>query len=166
MAALFNVFGGKRPDITPAQVLGALAAAVGPACSLAGVDLSTAQLAAVDDLKIIGLGLIGADAVLRIGRNVKDGKVEAAGLVAPGEPPIGPVGAEVPYEAPLEGVSAPMEAPLDPAEIDGLYDGEYGDGDGDYADGDYSEDLVDDLEDDARAIERDELAGVPGEDDR
>lgn len=84
---LARIFGGHRPDITPAQVVGGAFASVGPVCVLLGVHLSKIQLGAVDDLKLIALGLIGADAAVRIGRNIKDGKVEAAALSSPTVPP-------------------------------------------------------------------------------
>lgn len=146
MSVLHNTFGGKRPDITAAQWIGALAAGLGPVLTLVGTNMSDEQLAAVDDLKVIGLALIGADAFLRIGRNIKDGRVEAAGLAAPGEPPVGPEGL---YEDPLSVTSVPMEAPLEAAEIDAFDE----------------DDLIeetDDLEDHAQAIEREEIAGVDG----
>ena len=134
-----KIFGGNRPDITPAQVVGGAFAAVGPVCVLLGVHLSKVQLGAVDDLKLIALGLIGADAAVRIGRNLKDGKVEAAALSSTSTPPdttktvtgadttttvsvdgrevAGAVAAHVPEEAPLEVEeieSLPPEVSSDP----------------------------------------------------
>lgn len=168
MGPLLNTFGGKRPNITAAQWIGALAAGIGPALTLAGTNLSADQLAAVDDLKVVGLGLIGADAFLRIGRNIKDGRVEAAGLAAAGEPPVGPT--EVPasngFHVPtLPGMAAPVEAPLAPEEIAALDDGALEAGyEEDLAPGELEEDLTGDLEDHATAIEEEELTGVGGRD--
>lgn len=154
------------PDITPAQIIGAIAAAAGPVCRLAGIDLSAEQLAAVDDLKVIGLGLIGADAALRIGRNVKEGKVRAAALtptapqpVPPGAHAAGPLPVAPVIEGP--GTAMPVEAPLDPAEIEQLI-GEV-DGLGDEGDSPGDDAGVADLDDEARAIEAEELAGVAEE---
>lgn len=166
VAALRKVFGGQMPDITPAQVIGAIAAAAGPVCRLAGIDLSAEQLGAIDDLKVIGLGLIGADAALRIGRNVKEGKVRAAALAPTGPQPV-PPGATGPIAvAPaLEGLGngVPVEAPLDPAEIDELT-GEV-DGLDDEVEASGDDAGVADLDDEARAIEAEELTGV-AEDER
>lgn len=145
MALLHNTFGGKRPDITAAQLIGAAAAGVGPVLALAGAKLSDKQRAAADDLKVIALALIGADAVLRVGRNIKDGMVEAAGLATPSEPPLGPLTDDGLHEVPLLGMD-PLEAPLEAAEIDA-----------------FDDDLTDDLDDEAQAIEREEiLGGVDG----
>ena len=157
--ALLNVFRGPRPDITAAQVIGAIAAAVGPVCQLVGIGLSPDQLKAVDDLKVIGLGLIGADAALRIGRNMREGRVRAAALAIPPEPPPAALAAPAFGEAPPEAAEmAFTEAPLEAAEIGGLGE-EIGIDDlGDEID-------VGDLEDEALSIEEEELAGVPEEDE-
>lgn len=80
------IFSGHRPDITPAQAIGGAFAAIGPICVLVGLHLSKNQLGALDDLKLVALSVIGADAAVRIGRNLKDGKVEAAAISAPTAP--------------------------------------------------------------------------------
>jgi hypothetical protein len=93
---VLNIFRGGRPDITPAQAIGALFAVIAPICVLAGVDLGAAQQDALEQLKLVGLGLFGADAAIRIGRNYADGKTQAAAHIAaaqsmpldPGDPPI------------------------------------------------------------------------------
>lgn len=79
---MLNIFRGQRPDITPAQAIGALFAAVGPVCVLVGVHLDPSQLDALDTLKFVGVGLFGADAAVRIGRNVADGRTQAAAMLA------------------------------------------------------------------------------------
>jgi hypothetical protein len=61
---------GKRPDITPAQIVAAVFGALGPVLVLLGVDLDPARDQALDQLKWIALGLFGADAAIRVGRNV------------------------------------------------------------------------------------------------
>ncbi|HEX8743518.1 MAG TPA: hypothetical protein VF712_10315 [Thermoleophilaceae bacterium] len=166
--ALLNVFRGPRPDITAAQVIGAIAAAVGPVCQLVGIGLSPDQLKAVDDLKVIGLGLIGADAALRIGRNMREGRVRAAALAIPPEPPPAALAAPAFGEAPPEAAEmAFTEAPLEAAEIGGLGE-EIGIDDlGEEIGIDDLGDEIDvgDLEDEALSIEEEELAGVPEEDE-
>lgn len=79
---MFGIFRGQRPDITPAQAIGAIFAAVGPALVLVGVHLDPTQVDALDQLKFVGLGLFGADAVVRVGRNVADGRTQAAAMTA------------------------------------------------------------------------------------
>lgn len=61
---------GNMPDITPAQVVAAFFASLLPVLTLAGVDLSLEQIDALSDLKLVALGLVGADAAIRVGRNL------------------------------------------------------------------------------------------------
>lgn len=83
-----NLVGGHRPDITPAQIIGAAGAALGPVCILVGIHLSKQQIGAVDDLKVIALGLLGADAFLRVGRAHADAKIKAASFGGDGPPKV------------------------------------------------------------------------------
>lgn len=89
---------GNRPDITPAQLVAAGFAAVQPVCVLVGAHLSTQQVDALGDLRVVAVGLVVGDAAIRIGRNVHDAKVSAAGLVAANgkhsPPALPPAGAE------------------------------------------------------------------------
>lgn len=64
------MFKGKMPDITPAQIIAAVFGALFPALTLIGVDLSAEQKDALEELKWLALGLFGADAAIRVGRNV------------------------------------------------------------------------------------------------
>lgn len=155
MAGILNIFRGDRPDITAAQIFGALLVAVGPILQLAGIPLEGVKADAVDDLKVIGLGLMGSDAALRIGRNIKQGKVEAAALTASAPAAAAPAPAPSPAAEVGGGL---VEVPLDPMEIDAL-NGDLG--------ADYAEDpdvATDDLDDEALAIAEEELAHVPAED--
>lgn len=104
---MLEVFRGKRPDLTPAQVVGVLVGGVPIVSNLLHVfgvfDLSHEQSQALQDTLTWGgvfAGLLfGSDAVLRSARNHADAKVEAAALApAPslaqlggGEPPVGPI---------------------------------------------------------------------------
>lgn len=58
-----------KPDLTTAQILGALLAAIYPVLTLIGVELSAEQQDALNNLIIIGTGLIGGDALIRFGRS-------------------------------------------------------------------------------------------------
>jgi hypothetical protein len=60
----------KTPDFTPAQIVAAVFGAILPVLTLVGVELSPAQVAALDDLYKVALGLFAADAGIRIGRAV------------------------------------------------------------------------------------------------
>lgn len=80
------------PVITVPQIVAAIVGAVGPVLLLLGVDLDVRQLAAVDDLKVIALGLFGADALVRAGRSVGIGlQNKNANVVSDGSPPTGVV---------------------------------------------------------------------------
>lgn len=99
-----NIFKGSKPDITPAQIVAAVFGAIGPICVLVGLHLSQAQTGAVDDLKLLALGLFGADAAIRIGRNIaagKSGEANAPEGAIDAPPPSGVVDpeADVPDEA-------------------------------------------------------------------
>lgn len=126
---LRNIFSGNRPDITPAQVIAAVFGAIGPVLTLINVKLAEAQMDALDDLKVIAIGLFVSDAAIRIGRNVKDGKVEAAALLPTGgDAPAGPLTEDdVPEEAPFapEEIEPEADETSDP-EADALTDEEIG----------------------------------------
>jgi hypothetical protein len=80
-----GLLAGKMPDITPAQVIALVLAGVPLVLTIVGVHLAPSQLAALDDLRNLGLGLFGADAVIRTGRNYRDARITAAALM-PVEP--------------------------------------------------------------------------------
>ena len=58
------------PNITPVQIIAVLIGATFPILTLLGVDLSEPQRAAIEELRFIALGIFGADAAIRVGRNV------------------------------------------------------------------------------------------------
>lgn len=59
----------SKPDLTTAQILGAVLAAIYPVLTLLGADLDPAQRDALDNLIAIGAALIGGDALIRFGRS-------------------------------------------------------------------------------------------------
>lgn len=71
---------GLKPDITPAQVIAVVIAGVPQLLVLFGVELSAKQDDALDQLLLLGLGLFGADVLLRGARNMATAKIEAAAL--------------------------------------------------------------------------------------
>lgn len=89
---------GLRPDLTLAQLVGGLASGVPIVLTLLAAfgvfDPTAAQQVALDNATQWAVGfsvlLIGGDAVIRLGRNLKDGKVEAAALTGPTPPPTPP----------------------------------------------------------------------------
>jgi hypothetical protein len=58
------------PSITVPQIIAAVFGALYPFLVLIGVDLSPAAHDALEELKVIALGLFGADAAIRVGRNI------------------------------------------------------------------------------------------------
>jgi VIT1/CCC1 family predicted Fe2+/Mn2+ transporter len=77
-----KLFAGKMPDITPAQAVALFFGALYPVLTLVGVDLSAKATDAVEDLRVLALGLFGADAAIRLGRNYAKGKSAEAVLDA------------------------------------------------------------------------------------
>lgn len=64
------MFGGLRPDVTPAQLIAVVGSIIGVAVAF-GLDISDRQQDAILNLVAIVSGsLIGGDAVLRGARNV------------------------------------------------------------------------------------------------
>ena len=83
---MLNVFRGQRPDITPIQTAAIFVAGI-PIVSnvLSAFDVFTMNAVQQDALGdaltwggLLAAALVGGDAVIRVGRNVKDGNVEAA----------------------------------------------------------------------------------------
>lgn len=60
----------KRPDITPAQIIGLVPMVAEFAHSFGIFTLSGAQQASLSKLVVSGIGLFGADAIIRFGRNL------------------------------------------------------------------------------------------------
>ena len=83
---------GPRPDITPPQIVAMLVAGIPILAELLhafGVyDISLEQQAALSNAVtwagVFASALVGGDAILRVGRNLRSGQVEAA-LAAGGE---------------------------------------------------------------------------------
>lgn len=130
---LSKVLGGLRPDVTPAQVVAVLIAGIPILANLLrafGVfDMGEEQQKALADAVqwggIAAIGLFLADAGVRSARNVKDGKVQAAALVAGATPPVGPpAGSEpaAPEDAPVY-----EDPPLLPGEDAGTIGADVGD---------------------------------------
>ena len=63
-----GIFKGTRPDITPVQIIAFIFAAVPYILVLFGVDLGEQKSDALENLKILALGLFGSDALIRIGQ--------------------------------------------------------------------------------------------------
>lgn len=81
----------KRPNITPAQVIAGVPVVAALLAAFGVYSPTPDQQDAVAGAIQWSFVLLGADAVIRIGRNAKDAKVEAAALanggpVDPGEP--------------------------------------------------------------------------------
>lgn len=113
---MLNIFRGPRPDITPAMVIAAIFAAAAPICLLIGVDLSSAQLDALEQLRLVAVALVGGDAAIRIGRNYADGKTQAAAHLAAAQ--AGPPALEDPGVVDVEADQvADDELPDDEAEF-------------------------------------------------
>jgi hypothetical protein len=98
-----QIFRGKRPDVTPAQLAAVLVAGVPAVATLLSTfgiyDLSNEQqdaLAGVLTWSAVLAGLlIGSDATLRTARNMVDGRRDAAALA-------GASGAAVPAALPVD----------------------------------------------------------------
>jgi L-aminopeptidase/D-esterase-like protein len=83
---MLGIFRGQRPDITPAQVIAGIPI-VGETAHAFGVfTLSAPQQDSLEKVVLWAFALVAGDAVLRVGRNLKDGKVEAAALASPAVP--------------------------------------------------------------------------------
>lgn len=85
---------GLRPDLTLAQLVALVSGGVPVVLQLlvafAVFDPDAAQTEALNTatqwLGLLAIGLFGGDAAIRFGRNLKDGKVEAAALTGPTPP--------------------------------------------------------------------------------
>lgn len=75
-----GVLRGDRPDLTPAQLAGGVPVLANLANAFGVFTLSAPQTDSLQMTILYGLALVGGDAAVRFGRNLKDAKVEAAGL--------------------------------------------------------------------------------------
>jgi hypothetical protein len=136
-----GLISGNRPDLTPVQLIAGVPIIAELLHTFGVYDLSQAQQDSLGKAVTFCFGLLGADAAVRIGRNLKDAKVESMALAQPGEAPVGPTypsqsgppaatQPQAEYEptdaAPQEAyggegaegtLDAPGEGPLDPEEI-------------------------------------------------
>jgi hypothetical protein len=111
------------PDITPPQIVAMVVGGIPLVAELLrafGIyDLNLEQQAALSNVVtwagVLAAALIGGDALLRTGRNLRRGKVEAAEVLPVAPPPVAPSGttyeatssppppAEVPTSVPIRG---------------------------------------------------------------
>lgn len=75
-----GVLRGDRPDLTPAQLAGGVPVLANLANAFGVFHMSASQTDSLQQTILYALTLVGADAVVRYGRNMKDAKVEAARL--------------------------------------------------------------------------------------
>lgn len=90
MQAVLDIFRGKRPDVTPAQVVSGIPILAELMHTFGVYDLSQAQQNSLSKAAVWALALIGGDAVLRAARAHSDAKVNAAALSSGVEPPALP----------------------------------------------------------------------------
>lgn len=109
---MLNVFTGRRPDLTPAQIVSGIPILAELLHSFGVYSLSQAQQDSLSKTVVWGLGLLGADTVVRAARNHADAKRDAAVLNNSAEPPDAVHGGP--------DATAPAEAPLEPEEIEAL----------------------------------------------
>jgi len=74
---MLQVFKGNRPDITPAQIVSGVPILAALLNAFGVYSLSPEQQDALQTTGIWALGILGADAAIRIGRNVSDIKSNA-----------------------------------------------------------------------------------------
>lgn len=130
--AVTDTVRGDRPDITPAQIAGALLAGGPNLLVLFGIELSGEKSAALGGLIAIGVTLVGGDAYLRAKRNEAD----AAKHVAESVGRVGEYDVDAAGEDPYDALSAdPIEVdgedPYEIADEDPIEEGEFEDEDDD-----------------------------------
>lgn len=82
---LLDIFTGRMPDITPAQIAAFLFAGVPHLLVLLGVSLGVDQQEALDGLLLLAVALVGGDLGLRGARNIAQSRVDAAMTNIPGD---------------------------------------------------------------------------------
>lgn len=83
---MLAIFRGPRPDITPAQLVAGIPILGEIAHAFGVFTLSETQQDSLEKGVLWAFALVAGDAALRVGRNLKDGKVEAAALSSPAVP--------------------------------------------------------------------------------
>lgn len=79
---MLNIFRGARPDITPAQIASGIPVLAVLLRVFGVYDITPEQQNALENAAAWGIALLGADAVVRFGRNYADGKTQAAAHLA------------------------------------------------------------------------------------
>lgn len=80
---------GRKPDITPAQVVSGIPILADLLHTFGVYDLSAEQVDSLNKTALWAVALLGADAVIRLGRNAAEAKVQAA-AVAKDAGPVDP----------------------------------------------------------------------------
>jgi hypothetical protein len=93
-----GILSGQRPDLTPAQIAGGVPVLANLLHVFGVFSLSAAQADSLEKTINYGLGLVVADAAVRIGRNIKDARVESSALAMTGEPTGATPGLEPEHE--------------------------------------------------------------------
>jgi hypothetical protein len=81
-----GIIGGQRPDLTPAQVVAGVPVLANLLHVFGVFSLDAAQTDSLEKTIGYGMALVAGDAAVRIGRNLKDARVEATAIGMPGEP--------------------------------------------------------------------------------
>ena len=121
-----GLISGSRPDLTPAQLIAGIPIIGELLHTFGAYDLSQAQQDSLGKTVTFCFGLLGADAAVRIGRNLKDARVESTAIAQGGEAPIGPIYPSQDYNEPYaevpedSAVDLGQEEPLTPEEISEL----------------------------------------------
>lgn len=81
-----SIIRGARPDLTPAQIVGGVPVLANLLHAFGVFSLTVSQQDSLEQTITYGLALVAGDAVVRVGRNIKDARVESTALAMPGEP--------------------------------------------------------------------------------
>lgn len=92
-----SVAPGPRPNITPAQWLGAVPVVANMLHAFGLFTLSEPQQESLEKTITYAIALVGGDALLRVGRNIRDAQVQSA-LVVSGSTMVPPEPAPMPPE--------------------------------------------------------------------
>lgn len=113
---MFRFARGRRPDITPVQLLAAVPLVIALLAVVGVFELSDAELEALNKAVQLAFALLIADAVIRIGRNISGGRSELADEIEGGDLLLRPPTEEELAEAErLEAESSILDPPRDRA---------------------------------------------------
>lgn len=65
-----NIFSGMRPDITPAQIIAGIPLVANFLATYGVWSPNESQQGSLSDLMVWAFALLGADAAIRVGRNI------------------------------------------------------------------------------------------------